>query len=103
MQNTILLDAALMILNIGFFQLENFVMRGRGEGSAIKKCYTEFVVISNPIIGRKEVNSLVDLYKSKTTNHFNTLHQMLGFKRKEGLTRNKHLKVSVFKNCRANR
>ena len=61
-------------------------------GSAIKKHYTDFVVIGNPIIGRNEVNSLVDLYKSKMTNHFTTFHETLGFKQKEGLTRNKHLK-----------
>lgn len=36
-------------------------------GSAIKKCYAEFVVIGNPIFGRNEVNSLVDISMSKMT------------------------------------
>ena len=67
-------------------------------GLAIKKCYTDFVVIGNPIIGRDEVNLLVEFYKSKMSNHFTTFHPMLGFKQKEGLTRNIHLKESGYYN-----
>ena len=60
-------------------------------GAAIKKCYCDFVVIGQPIITREVIDGLVQLYKNKMSNHYNTMHTMMGFKRKEGLTRNKHL------------
>ena len=33
------------------------------------------------------------------TNHYNNFHQTLGFKRKEGLTKIKHLKENGYYNC----
>ena len=58
---------------------------------AIKKPYCDFVVIGSPIISRDTISSLVDLYITSIPTHFDTFFNLLGFKFKSNVTRNKHL------------
>ena len=60
-------------------------------GSAIKKCYTDFVVIGQPIINRTKVDEMVCLYKHTMSRHYTIMFTMLGYNKKTGLTMNKHL------------
>ena len=52
-------------------------------GAAIKNCYSDFVVIGQPIITRVEIDGLVELYKTQMSNHYHTLFTMMGFKKKK--------------------
>ena len=54
----------------------------------IQFCYTDFVVIVGPIVTRKRIDNLVELYKSTMTNHYTTFYQMFGFDTKSGLVKN---------------
>ena len=60
-------------------------------GVSIKKCYGDFVVIGSPIITRTETDVLVALCKSKMPYHYKTMYAMLGYNKKVGITKNKHL------------
>ena len=46
--------------------------------SAIKQCYTNFVVIGAPIISRSMIDSLVQSYKVNMASHYTTLFRMFG-------------------------
>ena len=48
-------------------------------------------MIGQPIITRVEIDELVELYKSRTSNYYHTMLVMMGFNKKKGMTRNKHL------------
>ena len=48
-------------------------------GLAIKKCYSDFVVICQPIITCVEIDGLVELYKSKMSNHYHTMYSTMIF------------------------
>ena len=61
-------------------------------GAAIKKCYSDFVVIGQPIINQTKINEMVCLYKESLPNHYNSVYSTLGFKKKQGITKNKHLR-----------
>lgn len=56
-------------------------------GAAIKKYYSDFVAIGQPIINRDEINGLVELHKNKMSHHYHTMYTMMGYK-KGGFTRN---------------
>ena len=60
-------------------------------GLSIQKCYGDFVVIGRPIITRKETDVLVSLYKTKMPYHYKTMYSMLGYHKKVGMIKNKHL------------
>ena len=59
--------------------------------SAINKPYCNFVVIGSPIIARDMISTLVDLYITSMPAHVATFFNLLGFKVKSILLRNKHL------------
>ena len=63
---------------------------------AIKKPYYDYVVIGSPIISRDTISSLVDLYITSMPTHFDTFFDLLGFKFKSNLTKNKHLTQTGF-------
>ena len=65
-------------------------------GNAIIKCYSDFVVIGQPILSRKEIDDMVRLYKDQMPNHYNAIYSMLGCKKKQGITRNNHLTQSGY-------
>ena len=60
-------------------------------GVCIQKSYGDFVVIGRPVITRTETDVLVALYKSKMPYHYKTMYAMLGYNKKVGITKNKHL------------
>lgn len=74
----------------------NYVLDKYNEifGAAIRNCYNAFVVIGKPSIDTIEVDGMVCIYKEKLNNHYNAMFLMLGFNKKEGKTRNKHLCLS---------
>ena len=60
-------------------------------GLAMKKCYSDFVVIGQPIMTRVEIDELVEVHEGMISNHYHTMFAMMGFDKKKGMTRNKHL------------
>ena len=53
-------------------------------------------MIGQPIMNRFKVDELVCLYKDNFANHYNAMYSMLGFRKKQGITKNKHLCLSGY-------
>ena len=60
--------------------------------SAIKQCYTNFVVIGAPLISRSMIDSLVQSYKVNMTSHYTTFFRMFGFDKKKQRNKERLLK-----------
>ena len=60
-------------------------------GQAIRKCYNDFAVIGQPVISRVEVDKMVAKYKTALPFHYKAIHTMMGYHKKKGITKNKHL------------
>ena len=54
----------------------------------IKKCYTDFVIIGQPIITKSVIDGLVSRYKIEMSSHYETFYKMFGFNKKAGEKRN---------------
>ena len=62
----------------------------------ITKCYTEFVIIGQPIITRNTIDELVKIYKNDMKSHYDTFFRIFGFHKKAGEKRNTFLKYSGY-------
>ena len=60
-------------------------------GKAINECFHDFSEITMPLLTRYHINEMIALYKSKLTNHYNQMRNMLGFDNKATKSRNQHL------------
>lgn len=63
---------------------------------ALKKGYTDFNVITQPLLSRLEIISIIDEFKSKLSDYFKAQMTLFGFDKKESEARNKHLKDSAY-------
>ena len=64
----------------------------------IQKCYTTFCIISQPILSTKTINELIDLYMLKLPQHYNLMKTLLGYDKKEKMTKNLHLTKTGYYN-----
>ena len=55
---------------------------------SIVKCYTDCVVIGNPIITWKGIDVILAVYKKSMAHLYNTFYKMLGFDKMLELIRN---------------
>ena len=63
---------------------------------SIVKCFTDFVVIGNPIITWKDIDVILAVYKKSMAHLYNTFYKMLGFDKILGLIRNIFFKKSGY-------
>ena len=64
--------------------------------SQMKKCYTTFNSITEPILSRRQIITLVSIYKNRLPNHYKLMKGVLGFHLKENTIRNVHLNESSY-------
>ena len=59
----------------------------------MKRCYTSFNSITEPILSRRQIMTLVAIYKSRLPHHYKVMKEVLGFHLKE-----KKLEMSICMN-----
>ena len=64
--------------------------------SQMKKCYMSFNAITEPILSRRQIMTLVSIYKNQLPNHYKIMKGVLGFHLKENTTRNIHLNETSY-------
>jgi hypothetical protein len=62
----------------------------------MKKCYTTFCSITEPIVSASALLELVLIYKKSLPDHHNMMMKLIGFKLKENQMRNIHLKQTNY-------
>ena len=62
----------------------------------MKTCYTTFNSITEPILSRRQIMTLVAIYKNRLPHHYKLMKEVLGFHLKENKTRNVHLHESSY-------
>lgn len=64
--------------------------------NAFVECYSTFCEITEPILSGSQVLHLIQFYKSKMSQHYTLMKEILGFHLKENKTKNIHLKESSY-------
>jgi hypothetical protein len=62
----------------------------------IRSCYNSFQSVTQPLLSKQQVNSLVLLYKTELPHHYSLMKEMFGFDLKENQIRMNHLKETGF-------
>lgn len=64
--------------------------------NAFHQCYSQFCAITESIVDSDQIDSLVHIYKSKAAEHYEMMKILLGFDKKENLSKRNHLKTSGY-------
>ena len=59
---------------------------------AIQECYSTFCSLTQPLISSKTVKELIQLYMNKLPHHYNLMKSMLGYDKREKMSKNLHLR-----------
>ena len=83
-----------LLYNVSFKEVMNEV--DLAFKTQIKSCYTTFNCITEPILSRRQIMTLVTIYKTRLPHHYKLMKEVLGFHLKENKTRNIHLHESSY-------
>jgi hypothetical protein len=83
-----------MLDNVSFKEVMNKV--DDAFKKQMKSCYTKFNCITKPILSRRQIMTLVSIYKTHLPNHYKLMKEVLGFHLKENQMRNIHLHESSY-------